>query len=224
MASGSGCQSFYQKALTTKTGLNKLCLAERKRDSAQPYIMKSVKCVAIFLFLMLCACSKANPADRVLTPTATIKDIMDSVVDPSAEFLFESVAEIADEQGIRQKAPQTDEEWKEVRLRAIALVEAPNLLVMNGRAVARPGEKSRNPQVELQPEQIQALLDADRGTFIERAKVLQDAAAMALKAADDRNKDALFAANEQLDKACENCHTHYWYPNDNRVRNPKESQ
>ena len=51
---------------------------------------------------MLSACSKTNPADRVLTPTATIKDIMDSVVDPSAEFLFESVAEIADEQGHAQ--------------------------------------------------------------------------------------------------------------------------
>src|SRR5215470_9592547 len=104
--------------------------------------VQSVKSVAIFLFLIATSCRPA----QVLTPAATIKDIMDSVVDPSAEFLFESVAEIADEQGIREKAPQTDEEWKEVRLRAIGLVEAPNLLIMNGRAVAKPGEKSQNPQ------------------------------------------------------------------------------
>jgi hypothetical protein len=180
---------------------------------------QSVKSVAIFLLLMLTACRPA----QVLTPAATIKDIMDSVVDPNAEFLFESVAEIADEQGIREKAPQTDEEWKQVRLRAIALVEAPNLLIMSGRSVARPGEKSKNPQVELQPEQIQALMDADRAGFIDRAKVLQDAASLALKAADARNKDALFSACEQLDKACENCHTHYWYPSDT-IRNAKESQ
>jgi hypothetical protein len=172
-----------------------------------------VKSLAVFLPLIVTTCKPV----QVLTPAATIKDIMDSVVDPSAEFLFESVAEIADEQGIREKAPQTDEEWKEIRLRAIALVEAPNLLVMNGRAVARPGEKSQNPQVELQPEQIQALLDADHHGFIDRAKVLQDAAVLALKAADDRNKDALFSACEQLDKACENCHTHYWYPNNDRI-------
>ncbi len=172
--------------------------------------VKSVKAVAIFLLLLVTACRPA----QVLTPAATIKDIMDSVVDPSAEFLFESVAEIADEQGIREKAPQTDEEWREVRRHAIALVEAPNLLVMSPRAVAKPGEKSENPQVELQPEQIQALLDADRAGFIDRAKVLQDAASLALKAADARNKDALFSACEQLDKACENCHLHYWYPND----------
>ena len=170
-------------------------------------------------------CVQSKPPATVLTSPSTIKDIMDSVVDPSAEFLFASVAEIADEQGIREKAPQTDEEWKEVRRRAIALLEAPNLLVMNGRAVARPGEKSENPQVELQPEQIQALLDADRSGFIDRAKALQDAAALAVKAADDRNKDALFSACEQLDKVCENCHTHYWYPNNNdRIRNRKESQ
>ena len=181
--------------------------------------VQSPKSVAIFLFLMVTTCRPA----QVLTPSATIKDIMDSVVDPSAEFLFESVAEIADEQGIREKAPQTDEEWKQVRLRAIALTEAPNLLVMNGRAVAKPGEKSENPQVELEPEQIQTLLDADRAGFVERAKVLQDAATLALKAADARNKDALFSACEQLDKACENCHTHYWYPNNGRIRTNKES-
>ena len=172
----------------------------------------------MFLLIASAGCVKSTPPRPGPTPTATIKDIMDSMVDPSAEFLFESVAEIADEQGIREKAPQTDEEWKEVRLRAIGLVEAPNLLIMNGRAVAKPGEKSQNPQVELQPEQIQALLDADRGGFADRAKVLQDAALLAVKAADAKNKDALFSACEQLDKACENCHTHYWYPNDREAQ------
>jgi hypothetical protein len=172
----------------------------------------------MFLLIASAGCVKSQPPLPGPTPAATIKDIMDSIVDPNAEFLFESVAEIADEQGIRERAPQTDEEWREVRLRAIGLVEAPNLLIMNGRAVARPGEKSQNPQVELQPEQIQALLDADRGGFADRAKVLQDAALLAVKAADAKNKDALFSACEQLDKACENCHTHYWYPNDRQAQ------
>src|SRR5438132_12931523 len=103
---------------------------------------KSVKSVAIFV-LIAAGCVKSAPPQPALTSPSTIKDIMDSIVDPSAEFLFESVAEIADEQGVREKAPQMDEEWKEVRERAIALVEAPNLLVMNGRAVAKPGERSQ---------------------------------------------------------------------------------
>ena len=143
---------------------------------------------------------------------------MDSMVDPSGDFLFESVQEIADENGIREKAPQTDEEWEEVRHHAFILIEAPNLLTMEGRVVAHPNEKSKNPQVELQPEEIQKLVDGDRPSFIRRARKLQDAATLALKAADAKDKDALFKAIDSVDKACENCHLHYWYPNDKRAQ------
>jgi len=167
---------------------------------------------------MAAACAKATPAEPELPKPATIKDIMDSMVDPSGDFLFESVAQIADEKGIREKAPETDEEWKDVRTRAIILLEAPNLLVMPGRKVAQPGEKSKNPAVELSPEQIQPLIDGDRLSFIRRAGVLQDAAAAALKAADAKDKNALFDALQKIDHACENCHLQYWYPNDERAR------
>ena len=68
------------------------------------------------------ACRKAPPAQPEFATTATIKDIMDAMVDPSADFLFDSVAMIADERGVTEKAPQTDEEWKEVRRRAIQIL------------------------------------------------------------------------------------------------------
>jgi cytochrome c556 len=164
------------------------------------------------------ACSKTKPAEPDLLKTATIKDIMDSMVDPSGDFMFESIQEIADERGITKKVPKTDEEWAEVRRRAFVLLEAPNLLTMQGRKVAQPGEKSKNPQVELQPEEIQKLLDGDRPSFMRRARRLQDAAAMALKAVDAKDPDALFHAIDSIDKACENCHLHYWYPNDKRAQ------
>jgi hypothetical protein len=165
------------------------------------------------------ACTKAPPpqAPNLLRP-ATIKDIMDSMVDPSGEFVFESVQEIADEHGITEKAPKTDEEWEDVRHRLFVLLEAPNLLTMEGRKVARPEDKSRNPQVENEPEVVQKLLDADRPSFIRRARMLQDAAALAIKAVDAKDKDALFSALDAIDKACENCHLHYWYPNDKRAQ------
>ena len=132
--------------------------------------------------------------------------------------MFDAVAQIADENGITEKAPKTDEEWEEVRHRALILLEAPNLLVMEGRKVAQPGEKSENPKVELQPEEIQKLLDRDRAAFIGYARKLQDAAMMSLNAANARDKDALFHASEILDQACEGCHLHYWYPNDKRAQ------
>jgi len=170
------------------------------------------------------ACGQAPPAAPALLSTATVKDIMDSIVDPSAEFLFDSVAMVADEHGISEKAPRTDEEWMEVRRRTIQLIEAPNLLVMKGRKVAAAEDTSKNPDIELPPAQIQALIDADPATFLDRARTLQDAATMALKASDARNKDALFSALERLDKACENCHLHYWYPNDKRAQDAARQQ
>ncbi len=170
------------------------------------------------------ACSKPAAPQLDLLKTATIKDIMDSMVDPSGDFLFDSIAEIADERGITQKAPKTDEEWEQVKHRALVLLEAPNLLTMEGRKVAQPHERSKNPEVELQPEQIQKLIDDDRSSFIRRARRLQDAATQALTAIDAKDKDALFKAIESVDKACENCHLHYWYPNDKRAQEAAKEQ
>ena len=74
-----------------------------------------------------CTKAQAPPASAGLLRTATIKDIMDSMVDPSGDFLFESVVQIADERGITEKAPRTDDEWEAVRHHALILLEAPNL-------------------------------------------------------------------------------------------------
>ena len=176
--------------------------------------------VASLLVTRTACSSKAPPPPQApdLLRLATIKDIMDSMVEPSGDFVFESVQEIADEQGITEKAPQTDAEWENVRHHLFVLLEAPNLLTMQDRKAARPEDKSRYPQVENEPEEIQKLVDADRPSFIRRARRLQDAAALAMKAVDAKNKDALFHAIDDIDKACENCHLHYWYPNDKRAR------
>ena len=164
--------------------------------------------------------AKAPPAPQApdLLKAATIKDIMDSMVEPSGDFVFESVQEISDERGITEKAPKTNAEWEAVRRHLFVLIEAPNLLTMQGRKAARPEDRSRNALVENEPEEVQKLLDADRPSFIRRARRLQDAAALALQAVDAKDKDALFHAIDGIDKACENCHLHYWYPNDQRAR------
>jgi hypothetical protein len=149
---------------------------------------------------------------------ATIKDIMHSMVNPSGEFVFKSVQQIADEHGIREKAPKTDAEWEGVRNQLQVLLEAPDLLTAKGRLAARPKDRSRNPQVENEPEEVRKLLDADRPGFLRRALRLHDAAAVAMKAVDAKDKDALFHALDDIDKACENCHLHYWYPHDKRAQ------
>ena len=170
------------------------------------------------LLCIACGCSRPAPHGPELATAATIKELMDAMVDPNAEYLFDNLVEITDETGIIDKTPKTDDDWKEMRRRALMLFEAPNLLVAPGRTVGKPGEKAEYPQVELGPEQIQRLIDDDRDAFVRRARQLQDAAALALKAIDARDKVDLFAKLGDVDKACESCHISYWYPNDTRAR------
>jgi|SRR6478735_264001 hypothetical protein len=169
--------------------------------------------------LVAAACSAPAPApparkEPPFRKTATIKDIMDSMVDPSADFLWESVATIVTKKGTEERRPRTDDEWKAVRRAAITLMEATNLLIMDGRAVAKPGEKSENPGIELSPEAIRRVMDDDPDTLIKLAGALHDAGMKAMAAIDAKNADALSDAGEVIDNACETCHLKYWYPPD----------
>jgi hypothetical protein len=148
---------------------------------------------------------------------ATIKDIMHSMVDPSGDFLFQSVQTIADDHGVREKAPRTDAQWEDVRQHLIVLVDAQDVLT-EGRMAARPRDRSKNPQVENEPEEVQQLIDSGRADFNRRARRLGDAASVAMKAVEAKDKDALVLALDGIDKACESCHLRYWYPRDKRAR------
>ena len=153
------------------------------------------------------------PPEPPYTPTATIKDIMEAIVDPSADVVWEGVSTVVDAKGIHDKVPKTDEEWKTVRLGAITLLESANLLMMPGRHVARPHEKSTTPGVELEPEEIEININNDRVKWNELAKGLHTATLEALQAIDAKDGPAVTVAGELMERACENCHSAYWYPN-----------
>jgi len=143
---------------------------------------------------------------------------MDSMVDPSADVIWESVSVTVDAKGVHEKFPQSDDEWREVRRRAITLLEATNLLLIPGRHVARPGEKSENPNIELDPEQIEVLVNRDRETFNRLAHQLHDAVMVSLRAIEARDKEAIMESGDAIDRACESCHLKYWYPEDEQNR------
>ncbi len=170
--------------------------------------------ISIFVTSGCSAPPPPAPAEPDYRLTATIREIMESTVEPSADFLWNSVATISDEKGVKEEAPQTDEEWEEVRAHAITLIEATNLVLMPGRLVARPGEKADDPKVELDPTQIDALIKQDRPAFTKFVHGLHDAAMVTLKAIDEKNVMKLLDSGEGIDKACEDCHLKYWYPNE----------
>jgi hypothetical protein len=168
---------------------------------------------------LLASCAAAPPSDY--NTFATIKDIMDSAVDPSADYIWESLGTEVSAEGVKEKRPSNEDEWKEERRKAVLLVEAANLLLMPGRKVAKAGEKAENPEVELSPEQIEALITKDRPQFVKLAKEFQETAIEQLKAVDERNIQDMLKAGGDLDTRCENCHKVYWYPNDPAFKQPE---
>src|SRR5262245_41109493 len=122
------------------------------------------------------SCGGPREQPSAYRPTATVKDIMLSIVDPQADVIFNSVATIVTVDGTEERQPRTDEEWAAVRRGAISLIEATNLLRVPGRQVARPGEKSENPGIELEPASIQKLIADDQATWMRLVDGLHDAA------------------------------------------------
>lgn len=165
----------------------------------------------IALALTLTACRRPAPGPA-FTTTATVKDIMKAMVDPSADVVWNAVATVTTEAGMEDRAPRSEEEWLKVRHHALIVAEATNLLMIPGRHVAAPGERSENPTVELHPDEIEKLIADDPATWRALAAGLHDATGVALVAIDKRNANAVFDAGENIDKACEACHLHYWYP------------
>ena len=142
---------------------------------------------------------------------------MNSLVDPAADTIWNSVATTINTKGKVEKVPHTEEEWATVRGSAIQLLEASNLLQIPGRHVAKPGQ--RNEQgIELQPEQIETLINQDRQAWIALAHGLHDAATQAVIAADSKDLAKVLESGEQIDNACENCHQKYWYPHPPKSR------
>ena len=170
-----------------------------------------------FIVLIMAACgpSTASPpaeTDVPYVPTATIKDLMLSIIDPQADIVWNSVSTVSSEAGVVETIPKTDEDWDRVRHGAMTLAEASNLLMMPGRRVARPGEKSETPGVELEPEEMDVLIAKDRASWNKRAGALRLAALDILKAVDAKDPKKVFEIGEHIELACEGCHSQYWYP------------
>ena len=188
--------------------------------------------VVAALLLALAACSQssspstaravsdaakgANPAsdtsqESPFEITATIRELMDSTVDPAADALWDSVAVTSTLKGVEETRPKTDADWAAVRRHAVTLMESMNLVVMRGRHAAPPGTKAALG--ELSPAEIDQHIDANRGALIGFAKALRATAQGALTAIDKKDVQGLFKAGSEIDEACEACHVTFWYPN-----------
>lgn len=175
--------------------------------------------VALAIAGALAACAKieqpaAAPAPSSVKLTAGIQDIMRDMIDPAADFLWESVSTTETAAGVEEKQPRTDEEWAEVRKHALILAESANLLLLDGRHVAREGKhlEDHGTPGNLTAAEAEQAIAADRATFVGSGQALHDVGVQFLKAAEDRNPQGIMDAGETMDQVCEGCHLKFWYP------------
>ena len=154
-----------------------------------------------------------SPAAPPFRPVASIREVMNSVIDPSVDEVWNAVKSVVDDGRLTDHAPVKDEDWAEVRRHALVVTEAANLLLMRNRPVAPPGAPSLAPGVELTPEEIRALIDKNPEGWDFYVQQFQDSLKPALAAIDAKNAQALFEAGDEIDTTCENCHSVFWYPN-----------
>ena len=157
--------------------------------------------------------SAADSDNSGLVTDISVAEIMESVVMPAAQILWDAVGVSVTSEGIIETKPETDEDWAKLRGAAITLAAITNALVVPGRHAAPPGTQSEAPDVELQPAEIEALIEQQHPAWVAHATVLHATAMQALAAVDARDTDKITEVGGAIDEACEGCHIQFWYPN-----------
>lgn len=186
---------------------------------------KSGRIFAVVLLVAAAGCQDKVQVPQAVSPfrlTATIQDIMVSEVDPAADYLWDAVSTTITAAGTDEHQPRTPEEWLQARHRAITLIEATNLLVMEGRRVAAPGKKLEDEGADgiLTAAEAQKAIDGNRAAFVQYAHALHDVGEQMLTAIDAKSPKGMEDAGGAMDAVCEACHTTFWYPNQGTAELP----
>src|SRR5262245_35340078 len=154
-----------------------------------------------------------------LKPVVSVKELMRDMLDPAADFIFESVKVEINERGTVETVPKTDKDWDRIRFGAVTLAEGVYLLKIP-RPFAPPGDKnnSQGPDApERSPAQIKAKLEADPVLWNAKVEALRNVGLEVIEIVNKRSVKDLWEAGHDLDQACEGCHLQYWYPGDKAV-------
>lgn len=148
--------------------------------------MRASSLIVAAALLACLGCSPPPPPPKPVaaTPVLNLKQVMEWVIDPAADVIWDSVKSVITESGTKEIAPQTDEQWAAVRNASATLIEAGNVLMIEGRA-------------------------RDQKDWMGGARGLIKTASAALKAAEAKDKDALFAAGGEVYTVCRGCHQLY---------------
>jgi hypothetical protein len=149
-----------------------------------------------------------------LTPVLSVKELMEHIVDPQADYVFDAVGVDVGPQGVVETKPTTDEDWTRIERGAWVLAEASNLLKMPRKMAPDDVKPQGAGGPELAPREIEAKVKANPQLWNSHADVLRDEALKVITIVKARDAAKLFDAGSRIDMACEGCHLDFWYPGD----------
>jgi len=141
----------------------------------------------------LCACDSQAPAPAPEAASAAVpeyhevldvKQLMGWILDPSSDVIWGAVGTIITQEGQKDLAPETDEQWTAIRDAAAIVAESGNLLLTPGRA-------------------------RDQGDWAKHAHELTKTAQAAIAAAEAKDTESLFTAGGDIYLVCTACHQQY---------------
>lgn len=117
-------------------------------------------------------------------PVADNQQLMEGVIEPAADVIWDSVGTIITAAGEEHIRPKTDEDWEVVRNAALTLTEAGNLMMIAPRA--RDGDE-----------------------WMRLSLAMIETGTAAVRAAEAKNPDQMFDAGAEIYAVCTNCHSKY---------------
>jgi hypothetical protein len=148
--------------------------------------------IGVMAMVALCACGSKAPesvapaasSGAEFHEVADVKQLMNWILEPSSDVIWDAVGTIVTEEGQKELAPETDEQWTAIRDAAAVVAESGNLLLMPGRA-------------------------RDQGDWAKHAHDLTKTAQAAIAAAEAKDTESLFTAGGDIYLVCTACHEQY---------------
>jgi len=161
------------------------------------------------------AMANTTPLLGDMKPVVSVKELMQYMIDPASDYVFDSVKSIVQPNGkVVEIAPKTDEDWEKLRIGAVTMLEGIYLLkVQRPFTPAGDMNNSVGPDAnELSPTEIAAKVQKDPVEWNARIEALRNVGLQVLDIVKRKDAKELWDASENLDEACEACHKSYWYP------------
>lgn len=134
--------------------------------------------------VLLAACSPQKPAAPTYDTTLSVLELMEHVVDPQAKAFWGASGTVTTAEGEVDLSPTTEQGWAAAENAAAAVVEAGNLLMLPGRA-------------------------RDDGEWMTYSKQMSQVGLKAMRAAEAKDKQAMFDVGGELYEVCTACHEKY---------------